>query len=124
MIHRRRTVLSAVAVSAVMVVYFAVDPMQSRLMPKCPFLMLTGYSCPGCGAQRLLHSLLHGDIAGAWQANALLLLSLPLLLFMVWADLSRRRHPRIYAGLNSTGMVIAISVVIVIWFIVRNILGI
>jgi hypothetical protein len=31
-------------------------------MIPCPFKLITGYECPGCGMQRALLDLLHGDI--------------------------------------------------------------
>lgn len=63
---RRRTLWIVVSVAmALGVVYFFFDPAGSRLFPRCPFLSLTGLRCPGCGSQRALHSLLHGEIARA-----------------------------------------------------------
>ena len=49
------------------------------LLPPCPFATLTGLFCPGCGATRALHALLHLDVAGAFAMNPLLVLCLPLL---------------------------------------------
>ena len=49
------------------------------LLPPCPFSTLTGLYCPGCGATRALHALLHLDLAGAFAMNPLLVLCLPLL---------------------------------------------
>ncbi|MBQ8720666.1 MAG: DUF2752 domain-containing protein [Paludibacteraceae bacterium] len=57
-------------------VYFFVDPSKS-FMPRCPFYSLTGYLCPGCGAQRAVHSLLHLNFVQAFQFNPLLVLSIP-----------------------------------------------
>lgn len=50
----------------------------------CPFRFLTGLLCPGCGSQRALHDVLHGRIGEAFDHNALLVLSIPLL-FGQWA---------------------------------------
>src|ERR1700716_3309549 len=33
--------------------------------PLCPFRLLTGLPCPGCGLTRSLVSLLHGDLSAA-----------------------------------------------------------
>lgn len=45
----------------------------------CPFWKLTGLLCPGCGVTRMCLALLRLDLAGAWRANAALLLALPVL---------------------------------------------
>ncbi|MBZ0327696.1 MAG: DUF2752 domain-containing protein [Altibacter sp.] len=47
----------------------------------CPFKFVTGYNCPGCGSQRALHQLAHGNIQTAFFLNPLLILSLPLLIY-------------------------------------------
>jgi len=37
--------------------------------------------CPGCGSQRAVSALLHGDIRGAFGYNALAMLASPFLLY-------------------------------------------
>jgi len=59
-------------------VLFLVDPLQSRLFPKCLFLEMTGLLCPGCGGTRLLHAVAHGHFAEAFLYNPFLMLSLML----------------------------------------------
>lgn len=49
----------------------------------CPFWKFTGLLCPGCGVTRMCLALLRLDLAGAWQANAALLLALPVLAVLV-----------------------------------------
>lgn len=60
----------------------------------CPFLMVTGWLCPVCGASRMGVALLHGDLSGAWSANPFVLLLGPVLA-LVWGwtglQLLRRR---------------------------------
>src|SRR5688572_10819664 len=60
---------------------FVLEPGKSALLPGCPFLTLTGFTCPGCGTTRGLHQLLHGNLASAFQLNPLLILALPFLLY-------------------------------------------
>lgn len=57
------------------------SPSNQFFFPVCPFRAITGFVCPGCGSTRGLHSLVHGDIVGAFEFNPLLILSLPFLLF-------------------------------------------
>lgn len=49
----------------------------------CPFWKLTGLLCPGCGVTRMCLALLRLDLAGAWRANAALLLAMPVLAVLV-----------------------------------------
>jgi len=77
-----RTLLPVVAAllfcAVVALVFFAFDPTRVSFFPPCLFHLLTGWDCPGCGAQRALHELLHGDIIAALRLNAMFVLSLPL----------------------------------------------
>ncbi|WP_317192257.1 DUF2752 domain-containing protein [Hymenobacter ruricola] len=59
-------------------VYFVLDPAQHPF-PRCPFLLLTGLYCPGCGSQRALHALLHGEVGRAAGFNLLAVACAPLL---------------------------------------------
>ncbi|MEZ4740333.1 MAG: DUF2752 domain-containing protein [Flavobacteriales bacterium] len=54
------------------------DPEKGGFL-SCPFRLLTGLLCPGCGSQRALHDLMHLRIAEAFWHNALLVASIPLL---------------------------------------------
>jgi len=58
--------------------YFTFDPSRYPF-PRCPFLLLTGLYCPGCGSQRALHALLHGQLSRAAGFNLLAVLCAPLL---------------------------------------------
>lgn len=113
--------LAATLAGAMTVVYFFVDPAQSKLMPRCLFKSLTGWDCPGCGSQRMLHALLHGDWAGAWHANPLLLSMVPYILLLGFASLFRTRYRRLYSLLNSPAAIAVIFTLMTLWFIGRNI---
>lgn len=115
------SVAAACVVVALSVAYYYIDPATYALAPKCLFKTLTGLDCPGCGSQRMLHALLHGDLAGAWEANAFLLMLSPLLLLMIYSASVRRRHPRLYEYLNSVGMITGILILLIGWSIFRNI---
>jgi hypothetical protein len=72
-------VAGACALLAVgVLVFFLFDPSQVPMFPVCQFHRLTGLDCPGCGAQRALHQLLHGNVIAAFRLNAMFVLSLPL----------------------------------------------
>ncbi len=49
----------------------------------CPFRLLTGWRCPGCGVTRMCLALLRLDLPAAWAANPGLLLLAPFLLLLL-----------------------------------------
>lgn len=63
-------------------VLWRMDPALAAGMPPCPFRVLTGLYCPGCGSTRCLSALLHGDLATAMAMNPLLVAALPLVALM------------------------------------------
>ena len=121
---RNRRIVWAVAVSVVLValavVYFFVDPMEVRWMPRCLWKVVTGTDCPGCGSQRMAHALMHGDLHGAWQANAYALCMLPLIVVMLWLEIFRERHPLLYGRLHSPVFIWTLAASVGVWWIARN----
>ncbi len=107
-----------------MVFYYLFDPMESRFMPQCLFHRLTGLQCMGCGSQRMIHALLHGDIAGAFAANAFGLVLLPVIVFMIWTETQRTKRPRLYQKVFSPVAISILIALLLAWLVVRNILGI
>jgi hypothetical protein len=61
------------------------DPADARL-PLCAFRAVTGLDCPGCGATRATHELLHGRLLAALHYNALWVVLLPLAVYMVISE--------------------------------------
>ena len=114
--------VAAVVVAGV-VIYSTFDPSASRWFPRCPFLMLTGLKCPGCGTQRAIHALLHGDVLSALHFNALLPVSIPLLLLYGYAELVRTRKPRFYNRVNSVTAILAVVFFSVYFSMAQNICG-
>jgi hypothetical protein len=68
--------LFAVAVTSFLIL-FLFDPAHYGFYPVCYFHLITGLYCPGCGALRATHQLLHGNLAAAARLNLLVVLSLP-----------------------------------------------
>lgn len=119
---RLKPLIFILAAAAVIAFYYFTDVYSSSpLIPKCPVYAFTGYQCPGCGLQRMIHSLLHADFEAAWQANAFLFCALPFLAFMVVADFKRMSWPRLYNALNSPFAITVYAVAIAAWGILRNI---
>jgi hypothetical protein len=53
------------------------DPHRGGSWGYCPWFLLTGTYCPGCGGLRAVNDLTHGDVAAAASSNLLLVASLP-----------------------------------------------
>ncbi len=64
-------ILFFVAIIMVATTVFFFDPATHVFYPGCTFHKLTGLNCPGCGATRSLHALLHGEWQTALRDNAL-----------------------------------------------------
>ena len=100
---------------------FFVDPEQDW-MPKCPFHLLTGYDCPGCGTGRAFYRILHGKITEGLAYNPILIIALPYLLLLFYLQYfgGKGRFPRLYDRLTGR---FAIGVILILFFgywIVRN----
>jgi hypothetical protein len=104
-------------------ILYMFNPIDNIWTPKCPFKLLTGLSCPGCGLQRALHALLHGRIAEAAAFNYWLLFALPYLLALVVQRLMPAGRTREKAGrlLEHRYLITFYIVSFFVWFVIRNI---
>lgn len=109
---------------AAAVIYALFDPTEYAFFPKCPFLLLTGgLRCPGCGSQRALHSLLHLEFKEAFLYNPLIIISIPFIILLCTASLCKESHPHLYNTLNSSIVSRSLLVIVIVWWILRNIIG-
>ena len=63
----------------IFVTLYCIDPAGASIFPPCPFHLLTGQYCPGCGSLRAIHRLLHGQLVAALRLNPLMVVSIPFL---------------------------------------------
>ena len=83
--NRRITVLGIWAFLFALAIYvFSFEPGKTGFFPLCPFRLLTGFTCPGCGSTRALHQLLHGHVEAAFMLNPLFVIALPFLVFALF----------------------------------------
>ena len=120
--YRRSTVIIIWSLLLAGAAYlFVFEPGKSGFFPACPFRLLTGFTCPGCGSTRAMHQILHGDFATAFTLNPLLLLAIPFLLFVLLRysmTVLRGGVPRPNA--LPTPFIYALFVIIVSFWIFRN----
>ena len=121
---RRRSWRAVIAVGTVMLVlavYYAVTP-DSGFYPRCLFLQLTGWECPGCGSQRAIHALMHGDWAGAWSYNRALPFLVALMVVAGAVSVIPGRFPRLHRMVSSRAGLLAVLALIVAWTVARNVI--
>jgi hypothetical protein len=53
----------------------------NQFFPKCPFFLVTGCQCPGCGTTRAFYQLLHLHPLAAFKLNPLTILTLPFIIY-------------------------------------------
>ena len=75
-------VLLAAAVLGLSVLLHLRDPHRSGSWGYCPWLLLTGTYCPGCGGLRAVNDLTDGHFAAAASSNLLFVGSLPLVVVL------------------------------------------
>jgi len=115
--------LIAAALIVLTIIYGKLNPENFYLFPKCPFKLLTGFECPGCGSQRAIHYLLNLKINSAIRANVLLIFSIPYLLLLIALELLKfknRFFMRLHRVFYGTKAIWTVFAVVMLWWIVRN----
>jgi len=80
--YRRSTVVAIWSLLLAGAAYlFFFEPGKTGFFPACPFRLLTGFTCPGCGTTRALHQILHGHFETAFTLNPLLIFAIPFFIF-------------------------------------------
>jgi hypothetical protein len=110
---------AAGAVGAAVVAF--VDPHEPGHYPTCPSLQLTGWYCPGCGGLRMANALLHGDVAGAFSMNPLVLLLLPVFgyLWVRWTVSAARGVP-MRSVLTRPPVLYIFAGLVILYWVARN----
>ena len=115
--------LSVLLAAVAGLVLFCFDPRQYHFYPICFLHRITGLLCPGCGALRALHQLLHGHLAAAFRFNPMLVLSLPLLFWLgATYGLRRATNPPASLALRPLWLWLILTVVLVV-SVLRNLPG-
>ncbi|SFI42858.1 DUF2752 domain-containing protein [Halpernia frigidisoli] len=102
--------------------YYFVDPLSNNFIIKCPFKAVTGLDCPGCGSQRAIHELLHGNFRKAFSYNPLFIIALPYAfvgILFEWFSL-KYKFPKTRKILFGKNAIYIVATVIIAFFILRN----
>ena len=113
-----------IVVTAVIIIYLILDPACSKWFPGCIFKSITGYECPGCGSQRVVHNLLNLRLKEAFKAKALLVILIPYIIVGLIFDLLRHGRSRsvhlpgaIFFGKIA---IIILIVTVILFTVIRN----
>jgi hypothetical protein len=112
-----------IAILALGMLYFNLNPKSFAYFPKCPFYSFTGLYCPGCGSQRAFHEMLHGNLWVGIQHNFLIILALLVIFykFYVFFHNSFQKENTVKNILYHNAAPWVILVVVVSFWILRNI---
>ena len=103
--RRWSTMLLAVGCAGALCAAFSLTPQQATTGPVvCPFRLVTGLPCPGCGMTRAWVFLAHGRLGEAVSANPFAFVTMPaalvIVLLVVAAWVRRRPMPDLRRGVR------------------------
>jgi hypothetical protein len=113
------TIVSTLAVAAIVSAVCLLRPGATFLLPPCPLHALTGLYCPGCGSTRMLHHLVRGELGMAFRDNPLSFMTLPVVLYGLvrqWLQPNSGVFTRIRPG-----WIMAFGVIVIAFAVARNI---
>lgn len=99
------------------------NPTETALFPKCPFHSLTGFYCPGCGSQRAIHDIIHGDIIKGIRHNYLFVLLVSVLLYeaVIYVKFKAFNQPTYNNLLQKPKVTNTILIVVILFWLLRNV---
>lgn len=118
----RPSVVLAGTVVALSVALHLRDPHESGSWGFCPWLVLTGTYCPGCGGLRAVNDLTRGDLRSAASSNLVFVSVIPLVLWL-WVRTVSQRWRDVREPLPRGPVAVAASVgvvLVVVFWVVRN----
>lgn len=126
-INKKKVLILIIIAGIIIFVYKAYNPLNYKYFPKCPFKQITGYKCAGCGSQRAVHYLLNLEVKKAFRENMLLVISIPYLLLGFFIEMYPKPGERLLKWrkrLYGTKAIFVILIIIISFWILRNIYGI
>lgn len=121
--HRGKIFFAVIALVIIfLLIYSGNDPGSNSFFPKCPFLALTGFQCPGCGSQRAIHHMLQGNPGVALHYNPLFVLALPYIFLGVIFEYTSagNRYEKLRSLLFGYKTIYLILGIIIVFWIGRN----
>ena len=122
---KRKILIVLAVIGAILAanIFYFFDPSSSGWVIKCPFKAMTGFDCPSCGNQRLVHALLHGKFIEAFYCNPFTMLSIPYLIPVFLTLKSKKGFPLKVRNVVQAPIVLYIYAGLAcVWWVLRNII--
>ncbi len=109
-------------ITTALITLYKYDPgvTEHNLYPSSFFRELTGFYCPGCGATRALHQILHGNLKAALALNPLIVIFLPYFIYLFFNAYLLDNRKIIDQNLNNKNLSIC-AIIFLMYGIIRNI---
>lgn len=105
------------------ILYTFFNPAEEQWIPKCIFRSLTGLQCPGCGSQRAIHAFLTGHPIEGIRYNFAWVVGIPTMLLCAVVEVFPTRFHRLRHTVYSRNFCLAVLAFIILWTLLRNIIG-
>lgn len=97
-----------------------VDPTHGP--PLCPFKVLTGLDCPGCGGTRAAHQLFTGHLLTAIDFNVLAVVAMPFILWGLFVSLTAMLGGPRWRSISFSSQWTRVALVVIVAFwVLRNV---
>ena len=124
---KKDTMPRAARVAAVLVILVAAFFLVVFLwQPPCLILKTTGFSCAGCGGQRMFYALLRGDFPAAFFHNPFLFCLLPLLCGYLFREAVRyiKKQRPLYQSRRFLWIISIVLILAAVFTVLRNLPGV
>ncbi|MGN0370144.1 MAG: DUF2752 domain-containing protein [Butyrivibrio sp.] len=120
-------VTGLIVAAAISTCYFVIFFLQGKgLIPRittCPFYLITGIYCPGCGGTRALHALIHGHIIKSLYYHPLVIYGVILgLVFYISQTLRFLSRGKIKGLHMRTAYPVIAGIIILLNWIIKNVI--
>lgn len=102
-------------------ILFHFSPLGNKWYPPCPFKLLTGLYCPGCGATRASYNMIHGKFIASLRYHPMVLPMTPIMIFLFIRYFCQMFTGREYRVPGLRSFVFLLLILFILFGVLRNI---